>query len=203
MIRTTLRTTTATAILVATLVSAGCVPLIVGGIGAAAYVATDRRTNDAIFADERIERTLNWRLKRELQGARVNANVFNRIVLLSGEAETPALKDQAGYAASIVDGVRGVHNEIDVMKLRRPGEQLSDGTTTTHVKTRMVGNGVFNPLHVQVSTDGGVVFLQGLVTQAEADEAAKIAASTSGVRKVVRVLELMENAPTPAPVTSR
>ena len=203
MTTTVFRPALLAAVLATTLIAAGCVPLIVGGIGSAAYVATDRRTNDTILSDERIEQTVNWRVKRELPpGVRVNVNVFNRIVLLTGETETAPLKDEAGRVASLVEGVRGVHNEVDVMKLRRPGEQFSDATTTTQVKTRMVANGVFNPLHVQVSTDGGIVFLQGLVTKVEADEASKLAASTSGVRKVVRVFEIMPDQPVPAPITS-
>ena len=198
---TTLKAAVGMAVVALALVASGCVPLVIGGIGAAAYVATDRRTNDTIASDERIERTIHWRLKRELaDGGRVNANVYNRIVLLSGETTNSTLKQEAARAASLIDGVRGVHNEIDVMALRRAGDQLSDGATTTQVKTRMVGNGVFNPLHVQISTDGGVVFLQGLVTKAEADEASKIAASTSGVRKVVRVFEIMPDTPTVAPI---
>lgn len=180
---------------------AGCpavIPaLMVGGIGTAAYVANDRRTSDTVLADERIERTINTRIKNELgTDARVNVNAFNRIVLLSGEVKDEKVKEQAEYVARMVDGTRGIHNELAIMGLRPPREQFSDGTVTTQVKARMVGNGVFNPLHVQASTDGGVVYLQGLVTQAEADAATKIAATTQGVRKVVRLFEILpDNAP--------
>lgn len=172
---------------------AGCIPaLLVGGIGTAALVANDRRTTDTVLSDERIEKTINARLKNELgdQG-RVNVNTFNRSVLLSGEARTEEHKTHAEHIARQVDGVKTIYNEVDVTAFRTPREQFGDGTTTTHVKARMVGNGIFNPLHVQASTDGGIVFLQGLVTKAEADEAARIAASTKGVRKVVRLFEFM------------
>jgi osmotically-inducible protein OsmY len=182
----------ALAVVAASAALAGCIPAIVaGGLGIAA-VANDRRTNDAIIADERIERTANYRMKNELkEDARVNVSAFNRIVLLSGEAKSEAIKAEAQRIASLVDGVRGVHNEIDVMDLRRPRDQFSDATTTTQVKARMVGNGVFNPIHVQASTDGGTVYLQGLLTKAEADEAARIASTTQGVRKVVRLFEIV------------
>jgi osmotically-inducible protein OsmY len=171
----------------------GCIPVIIaGGIGAAAFVANDRRANDVILGDERIEKTLNWRLKRELpETARVNVNTFNRMVLLTGEVADAAQKEQAAHAASVIDGVRGVHNELEITNLRTPREQFSDGTITTQVKARMVGNGVVNPLHVQASTDGGIVYLQGLVTKAESDTASRIAAGTAGVRKVVRLFEII------------
>ena len=181
------------AALAVTALLAGCIPAIIaGGIGAAGFLANDRRANDTILADERIEKTLNFRLKRELPAtARVNINSFNRIVLLSGEVADQAQKDQAAYAASAIDGVRGVHNELELIGPRSPREQFTDGTTTTQVKARMVGNGVVNPLHVQASTDGGVVYLQGLVTKAESDSAAQVAAGTAGVRKVVRLFEIL------------
>lgn len=174
--------------------AAGCVPAIIaGGIGTAAYMANDRRTNETMLADERIERTINSRIKNEIgESARVNVNVFNRIVLLSGEARTPADKEQAAYIAKMADGsIRGIHNEVDVTAFRAPREQFSDGTITTQVKARMVGNPVFNALHVQASTDGGVVYLQGLVTKAEANEAARVASTTQGVKKVVRLFEVL------------
>ena len=40
-----------------------------------------------------------------------------------------------------------------------------------------------------MSTQDGVVYLQGLVTHREADEASRVAASTKGVKRVVRVFE--------------
>jgi osmotically-inducible protein OsmY len=41
-----------------------------------------------------------------------------------------------------------------------------------------------------VVTESGVVYLMGLVTQAEAKEAAAIASSSSGVSKVVTLFEI-------------
>jgi len=46
-----------------------------------------------------------------------------------------------------------------------------------------------NPHHVKVVTEAGVVYLLGLVTEAEADAAVDIARTTGGVRKVVKVFE--------------
>jgi osmotically-inducible protein OsmY len=43
--------------------------------------------------------------------------------------------------------------------------------------------------YVKVVTENSVVYLIGIVTQAEADAAAEIARNTSGVTKVVKVFE--------------
>jgi osmotically-inducible protein OsmY len=42
---------------------------------------------------------------------------------------------------------------------------------------------------VKVVTEAGTVYLMGIVTRKEADDATEIARTTSGVQKVVRVFE--------------
>jgi osmotically-inducible protein OsmY len=44
-------------------------------------------------------------------------------------------------------------------------------------------------LHVKVVTENGVVYLLGLVRQQEAKDAAQLARTTEGVKKVVTVFE--------------
>ena len=44
-------------------------------------------------------------------------------------------------------------------------------------------------LHVKVVTEAGVVYLMGLLTQAEAEAATEVARSTGGVTKVVKLFE--------------
>ena len=46
-----------------------------------------------------------------------------------------------------------------------------------------------SPVHLKVVTEAGVVYLMGVVTEPEADEAVDIARNTGGVRKVVKVFE--------------
>jgi hypothetical protein len=49
-------------------------------------------------------------------------------------------------------------------------------------------------VHVKVVTENGVVYLLGLVTQREADAAIQVARTTSGVKKVVTLLEIIPDA---------
>jgi osmotically-inducible protein OsmY len=46
-----------------------------------------------------------------------------------------------------------------------------------------------SPARIKVVTEDSVVYLMGLVTHKEADEATEIASTTGGVRKVVKVFE--------------
>ena len=47
----------------------------------------------------------------------------------------------------------------------------------------------FSPTHVKVVTERGVVYLMGLVRREEGDAAGQIAATTSGVGRVVKLFE--------------
>jgi len=52
--------------------------------------------------------------------------------------------------------------------------------------------GPFNAEHVKVVTENGTVFLLGIVNHAEADAAAEIASTTSGVTRVVKLFEYFD-----------
>ena len=77
----------------------------------------------------------------------------------------------------------------------------NDSFITGRVKARIVDNQArgkdprVQANHVKVVTEAGVVYLMGLVTAAEADQAAEIARTTSGVARVVRVFELIKRPP--------
>jgi len=50
---------------------------------------------------------------------------------------------------------------------------------------------------VKVVTEAGTVYLMGMVTKREADDATQIARTTSGVKRVVRVFEYIPDPPPP------
>jgi osmotically-inducible protein OsmY len=56
----------------------------------------------------------------------------------------------------------------------------------------MVDARKFNANHVKVVTEAGVVYLMGLVKRAEAEAATDIAATTPGVKRVVRLFEYLD-----------
>jgi osmotically-inducible protein OsmY len=60
------------------------------------------------------------------------------------------------------------------------------------VKARLINNGKVSPSHVKVVTESGVVYLMGIVTRDEAEAAAEIARTTSGVTRVVKVFDYVD-----------
>jgi osmotically-inducible protein OsmY len=192
-------------VLVAAFLASGCVPVVVGAAAVGGtVVAMDRRTADTQLADERIEFSASkWIGEKILEQGHVNITSYNKTVLLTGETTTEALKQEVGKLAAGAAGVRDVVNEIAIGPLTPLSSRSHDAYLTSVIKARFVGEQKFNPVYVKVITENGVVYLMGLVTRKEADEAANIARHVSGVKRVVRVFEYIPDPPPakPAPKT--
>jgi len=114
-------------------------------------------------------------------------------VLLTGEVPDAATKAAVGEAARATDRVRSLHDELVVAPPSELGTRTNDAYLTSLVKSRFLEDaGTFSATHVKVVTERGVVYLMGLVRRAEADAATRIAASTHGVARVVRIFEYID-----------
>jgi osmotically-inducible protein OsmY len=172
----------------------GCVPLMIAGAaGGAALVVADRRSVGAQTDDEAIELKMANNIGAGY-GDRVHVNVtsYNGIVLLTGEVPTPELKRSIEDIAKSTAKVRTVHDELAVGPVSSIGSRTNDSYITSKVKARFVEANKFAPNHVKVVTERQVVYLMGLVRHAEADAAAQIAATTSGVVRVVKLFEYID-----------
>lgn len=172
----------------------GCEAVVLGGAAATGVVlAEDRRTVGTITEDQGIEFKAASRIgERFRDGVHVNVTSYNRMVLLTGEVPDAKTKAEIERIARAVENVRGVYNELAVAGVSSIAARTNDSLLTSKVKARFVEAGKFNPLHVKVVTEAGVVYLLGLVKRQEAADATEIARTTSGVRKVVRVFEYLD-----------
>ena len=175
----------------------GCAPLVVGGaVAGGAMVAADRRQPDIMATDERIEIQATNRISDIFKDkGNVSVTCYNKEVLLTGEAATEALKQDAEKAAATVPEVKGVINDLQIGPPSSLGQRSNDTYLTSIVKSRFVTAQKFNPIHVKVVTESGTVYLMGLVTRREADDATQIARTTNGVKRVVRVFEYIADSP--------
>ncbi len=173
----------------------GCVPVAAVGVGAGALVFADRRPTETYIADEAIETRAANRIS-EKYGDRVHVNVtsFDRAVLLTGEVPNEATRTEIEGIIGSVPNVKALTDELIVAGPSSFGARSNDGYITSKVKARFVDANKFAANHVKVVTEGGTVYLLGLVTQREADDAVEIARTTGGVQKVVRVFEIVSNA---------
>jgi len=168
----------------------GCVGMAVVGAGSAAVSAMDRRTTGVQIEDERIELVSSNRCGEKFgDKAHINITSYNRNVLLTGEVVDAAARDEVEKIVRGVPNVRGITNDLQVGPLATLSSRASDAGTTGKVKARFVDAGKFNAVHVKVVTEASVVYLLGIVTEAEAGDAVEVARTTGGVRKVVKVFE--------------
>jgi osmotically-inducible protein OsmY len=173
----------------------GCAGVATAGADTAVAVSQDRRTAGAYIEDQNIETKTSKALEKRFgdnKNIHINVESFNRYVLLTGEVPDQETKEQAGVSALGIENVRNVQNELVVGPVASFSQQATDAYTTSKVKAQFLTQNKFQPNHIKVVTDDNTVYLMGLVTSKEADEATEIARTTSGVTKVVRVFEIME-----------
>jgi osmotically-inducible protein OsmY len=172
-----------------------CVPAVVGGAAVGAAAAHDRRTFGAIIDDQNIElkAASNIGMDAELKKlVHVNVTSMNGIVLLTGEAATTEARDQVLTQVRAVNGVRRITNELRITEPSSFGSRSKDSLITSAVKSRFLVTKDLDPTRVKVVTEANVVYLLGLVTQAEGDLAVERAATIEGVERIVKVFEYID-----------
>jgi len=168
----------------------GCVEMAVVGAGAAVMSAYDRRATGAQVDDEGIGLRAGNRVSERF-GDKVHVNItsYNRSVLITGEVPDANTKSEIEKIVTGTPNVRSITNDLQVAAGTSLSSRASDATITGKVKARFVDANQFNALHVKVVTENSVVYLMGIVTEAEAAAATEVARTTGGVRKVVKVFE--------------
>jgi len=180
-------------------VLAFCMPILAGcfgaaavGVGTGAMMLTDRRNPETFISDEGMEiRAANRITEKYGDKVHVNITSYNRMILLTGEVPSDAIKADVEKIAAGVPNAKAISNELAIAGPSSFGGRSNDAYITSKVKARFVDANKFSPNHVKVVTEAGVAFLIGLVTQAEADASVEIARTTGGVQKVVRVFEII------------
>ena len=183
-----------TLILLCTLSLSSCVPLVATGIGVGAgtgaLMSEDRRSTGIFIEDESIELKTSRRITQQLGGiVHINVTSFNRNVLLTGEVPNETTKSEIEKLALSIDNVRKVFNEVTIAENSALSSRTNDSIITSKVKGRFVNERKFRANYVKVVTENSVVYLLGLVTREEGEDASQIASTTSGVTRVVKVFE--------------
>lgn len=179
--------------LAATLAASGCAVLVVGAtVGAGTLVAMDRRSASVVQSDQTIEQKMGKAVgDRWSPGAGVHVNVtsYGGKVLLTGEVPSTAIRNEIETIAKSTAYVKSVTNELIVGPETLIAARTRDTYITSKVKARLVEVKKLDAKDVVVVTERGVVYLLGLVSPAEGDAAAEVAASTSDVVRVVKLFE--------------
>ncbi|MGH8784674.1 MAG: BON domain-containing protein [Cupriavidus necator] len=184
----------AAAVLVCATQLAGCFPVIAGAMGTGVAMATDRRPAATQTVDRGLqleaENTINSRYSGQ---ARVNVTVFNRKVLLTGEASNDNVKQQVEQYVRGLPNARVVINELEIVNSPGFMTQSQDAYLTSKVKTLMMTAEGVPSNSIKITTEKSVVYLLGVVTAAEGDRATDVARNASGVTKVVKAFDYVND----------
>ena len=166
-------------------------------------------TRDKPIEDDRGTRTFGSKIDDSLIETKVSVNVakaspdldknshivvssFNGIVLLAGQTPRADLKGLAEQAASQVQRVKKVHNELQVLPPSSILARNNDAWLTTKIKTQMLTDGNIPGSRIKVITENGIVYMLGLLTQQEASRATNLVQGVSGVQKIVKLFEYID-----------
>jgi osmotically-inducible protein OsmY len=169
---------------------AGCVGMVAGGTVLGVLAATDRRTLGAQTEDQAIDFKGEARISKLVgEAGHVNVNSFNRRVLLTGEVRDEQMKAAVEREIGMVEGVQSVVNELEIAGPSSFASRSNDALITGKVKASFVDARDLFANAFRVTTERGVVYLQGRVTEREGRRAAEVASGVSGVRRVIKLFE--------------
>lgn len=174
----------------------GCAAAVGAGVATGAAVAHDRRTTGTFVDDNLIELKAVGALQSDEElwnYSHLNVTSFNNIVLLTGESPSEALRQRAAQTVANLQKVRKVHNEVVVAAPSSVLSRSGDTLITGKVKTALINNDAVDATRVKVVTENGVVYLMGLVTQEEGNEATEVARRVGGVQRVVKIFEYIDS----------
>lgn len=168
----------------------GCVGLAVGGAVATALATNDRRTLGMQTEDKAINIKAEIKMQQLTgENGHINVTSYNRKVLLTGEVRDEAMKQAAEREVRAIENVVSVINELEIAGPSSYTSRSNDALITTKVKASLVDMRTVSATAFKVTTERGVVYLQGLVTPREGNIAADVAKGVPGVVKVVKIFE--------------
>lgn len=173
----------------------GCVAVAAGGVATGAVVASDRRTTGTVVEDQAIEtkasRAFNSNAALD-EKTHINVISYNTRVLMTGEAPSEELRQQAEAIVRSIPKVSEVYNEIVIAAPSSFMSRSSDSVITTKVKTALFGELGLDANQTKVVTERGIVYLMGLLTPKEGERVVEVTRRVGGVQKVVKLYEIYQ-----------
>lgn len=171
----------------------GCFLAVLGVGGATTKVATDPRTTGSQVDDISLYAKVNAQmnntpeLKAFFKGSSITGSSYNGNILFVGEAANQAQIDKAISLAEQTQGVETIYNQINISAPLSAGTVTHDAWITSKVKSSLILNTITKARDIKVITNNSIVYLMGLVTEAEGKEAGFVASEVDGVNEVVKV----------------
>lgn len=172
--------------------AAGCAGVLVGGAATSAVVAHDERTTGSFIEDQAIELKAIEAIRgnKKLRGqTHISVTSYNQVALVTGQTPSDELRRTAVSIVSQIEKVRHVYDEITIAAPSSMVTRSGDSLLTAKVKTKLFTLNNIDATKVKVVSENGVVFLMGIMNQADARAVADAASRVSGAQKIVKLFE--------------
>lgn len=174
----------------------GCVSAVaVGAAGTAAVSNSDRRSLGTQIDDKTISARVNSAINKipEIEkDAAISVHVYNSQVLLTGQASSQTLIDEATRVALAIAGVTKVHNQVRLGSAMPATSTINDVWLSTKIRTVMATDKSVPLLKLDLIVEDSEVFIMGQLTKQEATATVELVRNIEGVTKVIRVMELID-----------
>ena len=182
------------AIMISLLVSGCGVIVVTTATILAIDVARDRRGASVYWDDNKTEIRLGNLIgkQKQIQNEHVNITVYNGVALLTGEVPDQRDIDDIIDLVKADEGTSQVINRLELAGKTNMNSRANDGWLTTKVKTAIAGSDFSDSTRVKVVTERANVYLMGLVKPAEAQIAVDATRGVTGVVRVIKVFEYIE-----------
>ena len=175
----------------------GCGAVVVGAAATTVSVVHDRRSAETVVEDKNIyfkANDLRNKSSEIKQKANIDIDVYNRQVLLTGQAESAAVMEKFRQDVAAIKGVRTVFDEVTIGAEGTLVDATEDSYLTSRVKVVLFNVKIegFDPTRVMVVSSAGSVYLMGLLTPTEADAVVEEVRFVSGVKRVVKLFEYLD-----------
>lgn len=189
----------AAALALPALLLSGCIPIILGGAAAGGgYVAGQERGVVTTAKDTGIKATVKdkfFRYSTDMSD-QIDTTVWEGEVLLTGAVSNPEWREEASRLAWQAEGVKAVHNELEVRAQTSLWDNTKDSWITTRLRSAITLDSKIRSLNYSVETVNGAVYLMGAArTQGEADLVTDYARNIPNVRRVVSFVHVRPGEP--------
>jgi len=174
----------------------GCASVAAGaGAQALVYAAQERPAAKAVD-DKAIQLKLNARFIEADPNlfARVESEVVEGRVLLTGNVPRPEDRVEAARLAWQVEGVREILNEIVVNDRSGVIDYFKDSWITTRLRSRIAVDPEVFDINYSIETVNGVIYVMGIAqNQKELDRLIGHAREIPGVRRVISHVHMKDD----------
>ena len=175
----------------------GCLPILfLGGVAAGGIIGGvviyDHRSTSTVMADHEISYNAESKLNENAEiknKTHISVAVFNRIVLLVGQAPTQELKNEAENLVKPTPKIKLLHNEITIEEPTSTTTRAHDSWITTKVKSILLAEKGLATSQVKIITENSVIYIMGLATREQTDIISEKVRQIDGVTKVVKLVE--------------